>query len=71
MKQVHASYKGWYLIIVPNWRVDDRTTFFIVAPGPDPKTLWGERETHDQALVAARKAIIHEARNESSSGSDI
>lgn len=62
MKQILASYKGWYLIIVPNWN-GEKTTFFIVAPGPDPRILWGERETHDQALVAARKAIIHEARN--------
>jgi hypothetical protein len=69
MKQVWASYRGWHLIIVPNWH-GDQTTYFIVAPGPDPRFLWGERETHDLALIAARKVIIHEARNESSSRSD-
>ena len=60
MKRVFGHYKGWTLFIIPNW-YRGKSTFFVVAPGADPKLLFGERLTHDDAVVAGRKVIRHEA----------
>jgi hypothetical protein len=60
MKQIFGPYKGWMLLLIPKWN-DGRTAFFVVGPGPDPKLIQGDRDTYDQAKIAGRKTIRHEA----------
>lgn len=69
MKKVFGRYKDWTLLIVPNWH-RGRAVFFVVAPGPDPKVLFGDRANHESAMIAGRKVIRHEADNEQSSRSN-
>lgn len=65
MKRVFGQYKEWSLLIVPNWH-RGKAVFFVIAPGADPKVLFGYRSTHEEALAAGRKVIRHEADNEPS-----
>ena len=60
MKKAYGPYKGWMLFIIPGW-YKQKTAFFVVGPGPDPKVLYNDRATFDDAKIAGQKVLRHEA----------
>lgn len=65
MATAAGSYKGWSLLVAEPY--EGMTVFFVLSPGVDPKCWWGLRTSFDAAVVAGRRLLLQEARNEQSS----
>jgi len=65
MPVADGTYRGWWIGVVEPY--EGMAVFFIVAPGPDPKMIWGIRRSWDEAITAGRKLLVQEAQHEQSS----
>ena len=65
MATAAGNYKQWTLKVAEPY--EGMAVFFVLAPGPDPRMYWGFRTDLDSAIVAGRRLLLHEAKNEQSS----